>query len=98
MFLPYSLFILRNESAEPMRLTVSAAERTVWHGDLRAGGQQLARAIVDHETGITVTCATPGTTPMTTRSNYMTSGFPPQIATIRLTSCAKLDTWVHMLP
>ncbi|MDP1739364.1 MAG: hypothetical protein Q8L23_18215 [Caulobacter sp.] len=96
--LPGDLFILRNESAEPMRLTVVAAERIVWQGDLRAGGVQIAFSDIDRETDVTVTCATPGTAPVTVRGNYMMGGVPPQIATIRLPSCAKADIWVEMLP
>lgn len=96
MLQPYSLFILRNESAETMRLTVEASGRTVWTGDLRAGGRQMALSIVDRDTSPQVTCSTPGKPAVTSSGPYMTHSLP-YVATVRLASCAKPQFRIKML-
>ena len=97
MLQPWSLFILRNESAEPMRLTLFVSGRTVWYGDLRSGGAQAALSIVDRDTGIRVTCAKPGSAPLTTEGGYLTHSLP-HITTIQMQSCALPGYEIEGLP
>ena len=97
MLQPYSLFILRNESAVTMRLTLEASGRTVWVGELPAGGRQMALSIVDRDTTPRVICSTPGKPAVTSGGPYMTHSLP-YVATVRLPSCAEPQFQIKMLP